>query len=135
MANLLRQDREDAKSFNEGIFQMSIPILVKQLVEKKLTKFCDKRIPEHVKSQVRLEYVIKGNNVTLCEKRPFFLDKEKWTESKIAQFRYDHTENKWTLFCTDRNSKWHEYTVVEPNSDFNEMLKEVDKDPTGIFWG
>ncbi len=66
---------------------MAIPILVKQLIEKKLTKFCDKRIPEQAKSQVQLEYV------TLYEKRPYFLDKDKWT-----------------LFCRDRNSKWHEYT-------------------------
>jgi hypothetical protein len=59
---------------------MAIPILVEQLVEKKLKKFCDMRIPGHVKSQVRLEYVIKGNNITLYEKRLDFLDNKSWID-------------------------------------------------------
>jgi len=35
----------------------------------------------------------------------------------------------------DRNSKWHVYDEIEPATDFESLLQEVDDDPTGIFWG
>jgi len=28
-----------------------------------------------------------------------------------------------------------EYFDTEPTPDLDELLKEVDEDPTGIFWG
>jgi hypothetical protein len=53
----------------------------------------------------------------------------------IAQFRFDPETGKWTLYYADRNSKWHEYTDIEATSHFDELLKGVDSDPTGIFFG
>lgn len=41
----------------------------------------------------------------------------------------------WTLYYADRNSKWHLYYEIEPSADFDDLLREVDEDPTGIFWG
>jgi hypothetical protein len=40
----------------------------------------------------------------------------------------------WTLYYADRNSKWHRYDI-EPSADFDDLLREVDEDPTAIFWG
>jgi hypothetical protein len=46
------------------------------------------------------------------------------------------TFNKqWTLYCMDRNSRWHLYDLIEPSADFDDMLIALDRDPTGIFWG
>jgi hypothetical protein len=53
----------------------------------------------------------------------------------IAQFRFDPSTGQWTLYCADRNSKWHKYLDVEPTSRFDTLLEEVNKDPTGIFFG
>lgn len=53
----------------------------------------------------------------------------------IAQFRFDEETRVWALYCADRNTKWHEYYGLEPNKDLDALLKEVDADPTCIFWG
>lgn len=39
------------------------------------------------------------------------------------------------LYCADRNDKWHKYTRIEPTMNIDKILSEIDKDPTGIFWG
>lgn len=111
---------------------MALPELTKKLVEKTLTAYCENRFPSHVRDQVRLVFKFRGNNVTLLESRPSIHTPEIWVDVSIAQFRFDESK-KWTLFCCDRNSKWHIYDA-EP-SNFEKLLKEVDADPTGIFWG
>lgn len=114
---------------------MALQQITRKLVEKKLSEFYDKKIPEHARSQVHLKYVIRGNSVTLFEERPDFIDKNIWIDSKVAQFRYNPKDNQWTLYYADRNSKWNEYWDLDPNTDFDVLLQEVEEDPTCIFWG
>ncbi len=53
---------------------MALNELLKKRVEKTLDKFCDERIPEKVKDQIKLDYNIRGKYVTLIEKRPHYKD-------------------------------------------------------------
>ena len=114
---------------------MPLPEFTRKLVETKLTKYCEQKIPLHVRHQLRLNYRFRGNQVTLFEERPVFDQPEKWGESVIAQFRFSPQDKKWSLYCADRNSRWHLYTLLAPSADFDDLLKEVDRDPTGIFYG
>lgn len=52
-----------------------------------------------------------------------------------AQFRFDPTELKWTLYLADRNGRWHVYDEIESSPDLVELLREVDADPISIFFG
>lgn len=54
---------------------------------------------------------------------------------KVAQIRYDREARLWSLHWRDRNGRWHPYDDVDPMSDVEAILAEVDRDPTGIFWG
>lgn len=114
---------------------MPLPPLVKQLIEKKLSTYCQKKIPAHLHDQIRLMYKIRGNSVSLHESRPSFFKPDDWVEVPVAQFRYDSKENLWTLYCADRNSRWIPFTNVDPTRNFEKLLLEVDADTTGIFWG
>jgi hypothetical protein len=114
---------------------MPLPPLVKQLIEKKLERYCQKKIPPELHDKIRISYTIRGNTVTLIESRPYFRDPSIWTELKVAQFRYSQEDNTWSLYCADRNEKWHFYDSLDPSADINDLLAEVDRDPTGIFWG
>jgi hypothetical protein len=51
------------------------------------------------------------------------------------RFRYYSGLKEWRLFWRDRNSKWHAYHEAPPAARFEDLLTEVDADPTGIFWG
>jgi len=90
---------------------MPLPSLVRQLVDLKLTKYCENRVPPELQEKIRLFYKIRGNNVTLIESRPYWNDPSEWSELKIAQFRYDPHEKDWTLYCADRNERWHIYLM------------------------
>jgi len=114
---------------------MGLPELVRHLVQVRLTKFCSRRIPPHIRSEIRLSHTIRGNSVTLIEERPFYLDRSRWTRSPVAQFRYDRESRNWSLCCRDRNGRWHLYSRLAPTKNFEVLLREVRADPTGIFWG
>ena len=114
---------------------MAIPDTTSLIIESTLISYIEGKIPAHVRDKVRLSYRFRGNTITLFEHRPVFNKQGKWTDSPVAQFRYNPGGNKWTLYCADRNSRWHRYDDLEPAEDFDVLLQEVDEDPTGIFWG
>ena len=114
---------------------MALPEILIAKASKALEKFCHDRIPPHARDQVKLEFEFRGNTVTLVEVRPVWNDPSRHTHSPIAQFRFDVDSMKWNLYCCDRNSKWHFYTQTEATADFDLLIKEVDSDPTRIFWG
>lgn len=114
---------------------MALPTLVRTLVETKLKKYCEQRVPVHAKSSVRLSFNIRGNSVTLIEQRPLFPGASEWVDTVIAQLRFDSKTSKWTLYCPDRNSRWHKYTESEPEDKIDTLLRHIDEDETGIFWG
>ena len=114
---------------------MPLPEFTIRLVETTLAEYCDQKIPIHVRDQVKLIHKVTGNKVTLMETRPFYCDPLTWTETPIAQFRFDTKTKKWALYFMDRNSKWHLYDLIKSSADFEDMIKALDSDKTGIFWG
>lgn len=114
---------------------MSLPEFTKKLIEEKLTKYCESRIPAQVRNKVKLTFDISGNKVTLIETRPYFKDSSIWTKTPMAQFRFDNKKKQWLIYCIGRNERWRLYDLIKPSSNFDDLLKELDRDPTGIFWG
>ena len=114
---------------------MALPEFTKRMIESKLSSYCEQKVPLHIRDRVKLAFKIRGNSVKLFEQRPAYREKSKWVDVPVAQFRFNPSRSLWTLFCADRNSKWHEYLPAEPTKDFDVLLVEVDKDPTAIFWG
>jgi len=114
---------------------MPLPEFTRRLVETTLTKYCVRKVPPHVRDKIRFGYRIRGNHVTLFTERPRFDQPSEWVDCVVAQFRFNPRDKKWSLYCADRNSRWHLYTLVTPRADFEALLQEVDRDPTGIFFG
>lgn len=113
---------------------MTLPKEARTEVESVMQEYCAKKIPLQHHDKIRMSFGIQGNSVTLYEERPPWDGRGEWSKKSIAQFRYDD-DGMWTLYCADRNSKWHEYDDVDPAEDIQDLLDEVDDDPTGIFWG
>ena len=114
---------------------MHLSEFTRKLIEEKLTEYCLKRVPEQIRDEIKLIFKIRGNNVTLFEKRPAYMEPSNWTENPVAQLRYDEPSNKWFLYYPDRNSKWYPYSRIRPTANLDAILKAIDRDPTGIFWG
>lgn len=115
---------------------MQLPEMVKVLVEKKVGEYCKRKVPPHALHQVNISYKIRGSSVTIFENRaPWHKEITEWTSMPIAQMRFDEKTGKWTLFCADRNDKWHKYLDLDPTKNIDAVLAEIDRDPAGIFWG
>jgi len=40
-----------------------------------------------------------------------------------------------TLYWRDRNLRFHECDRIAPSASIADVLAEIDRDPTGVFWG
>ncbi len=113
---------------------MALSEFTAKMVEKKLGRFCRDKIPEMYHHQVRLGFKIEGDIVTLYEERSMYCDPLTWINMAVAQFRYDEALNRWTLYYADSDFQWHLY-YLKPKADFEILLREIDEDPIGVFWG
>jgi hypothetical protein len=101
-----------------------------------IRRFCQSRTPAHLRDEMRLDVDVRGTSVTISDSRPLWQGAPgEWMSMKIAQLRYEPDAALWTLYWADRNSRWHRYDDLEPTSNLDDVLAEVDEDPTCIFWG
>lgn len=114
----------------------SLPELVRKNVERTVGRYCEDRVPAHIRDKIRVEYEVRGNSVTIAERRPPWREDigTEWSRLTVAQLRYE--DGKWALYWSDRNSRWHPYEEqFEPTPALSAALVEIDDDPTAIFWG
>ena len=116
---------------------MPMPAAIRDDAMRHVSLFCENRVPEHARDEVRLEHSVRGNSITIVERRPPWseLVGPDWTSMKIAQLRYDERSRSWSLYAADRNERWFLYNDVDPAPDVGPLLAEIGEDPTGIFWG
>ncbi|MDA8419414.1 MAG: DUF3024 domain-containing protein [Desulfobacteraceae bacterium] len=115
---------------------MALIELDRRRVERLMRDYCERRVPPQAQDSIRLDFVIRGQKITLIESRPAFRQPGVWVELKIAQFEFDGQARNWRLYCYDRNSKRRAYLEGSDESPrLENLLQEVDADPLGIFWG
>ena len=75
--------------------------------------------------------------MTIVERRAPWREEDgpEWTRFPIVRLRYTKTGRAWSLYWRDRNLHFHEYDRIGPSTRIDELLTEIDRDPTGIFWG
>jgi hypothetical protein len=101
----------------------------------RIRQFCERRVPSHLRDELRVEADVRGRSVTIVECRPpWHPNLTAWSRMRIAQLRYNGTGYLWRLYWADRNGRWHPYDLIDPGS-VDELLAEIDDDPTCIFWG
>ena len=109
---------------------------VPELALARIRRFCHERTPPQFRDQMRLEATARGNSVTIADcTPPWDGEPGEWTRMNIAQLRYEPTSTRWTLYWADRNSRWHRYDDLEPTSSLDDLINEINQDPTCIFFG
>jgi hypothetical protein len=112
---------------------MTLTEFEKRRIDRLLDDFARRRVPSELKDQIRLGWRFRADSVTLWEARPVLSAPARWSESKIARFRRGDGGD-WVLDWPDRNGRWHAYEGLPPRRRVEDLLQEVDDDPTGIFW-
>ncbi|MCA2988947.1 MAG: DUF3024 domain-containing protein [Gemmatimonas sp.] len=79
-------------------------------------------------------YRFEGPAVIFFERRPHFQTR-KWLEEYIAKFRYTKRTGLWSLSCQFRDLKWRAYEPLPASDDLAELVEELERDPTCIFFG
>jgi hypothetical protein len=99
--------------------------------------WCRRRVPEHVQGQVRVECDVEVRQLTIYECRPPWRPDigPEWTRMPIARLRYTKARRTWSLYWRDRNLRWHAYQHAAATGTVQTLLEEIERDPTGIFWG
>jgi hypothetical protein len=116
---------------------VALPEAIAHEVEREVAVFCDARVPAELRNQIRLEFSVRGNAITIMERRPPWRDDlgPDWSSTKVAQLRFEPTGQAWDLYCSDASGRWFRYDEAEPSRDVGPLLDEIDADPTGVFWG
>jgi hypothetical protein len=114
---------------------MPLPELVGQYAAAVVGRYCENKVPPHVRDQIQVSYKIQNDTITIYESRPHWQKPDVWTERTIAQFRYNTKDKLWTLYNSDRNNRWHKHPATGPAATLDPLLEKLDNDPAGIFWG
>jgi len=100
-----------------------------------LEPFCRPSPDPAVRAKLRIKYRLDGAAIVLFESRPRFLEPDEWGEGPVAKFRHIKSRRTWQLFCMHRDLKWHRYEILPEAESLAELVDEVRRDPSGIFWG
>jgi Protein of unknown function (DUF3024) len=100
-------------------------------------RWCAARVPEHARRQVRVECEIAPGHLTIVERRAPWREDfgPEWTRVPIARPRYTAATRSWTLFWRDRNLSFRAYDLLGLSPSIEDLLAELDRGPTCIFWG
>ena len=116
---------------------MDLPLHTARLIELCLARYCERVCPPSFARQVRLAYRIEGCVATLYEVKPAWctVSEVAHRESAVARFVYEPRDGSWRFQHHERGSGWRSYRRLPRSRDFLALLREIDTDPGGIFWG
>lgn len=104
-------------------------------INKVVGGFCRDRIPDHLRSQIKVFYQIRGYEVKIIESRPSFVTSHVWNESPIARLKYDPKMMEWHLFWMRASGRWQKYPGHQHARDLKSMTTEIQNDPHRVFLG
>jgi hypothetical protein len=108
-----------------------------ELDVEQIRQWCRNKVPEHVRDRIRVECDVTNRHLTIYECHPPWREDmgEEWTRVQVARLRYTKTTGLWSLYWSDRNSRFHEYHWYFEAARVEQLLAEIDRDPTNLFWG
>jgi Protein of unknown function (DUF3024) len=103
-----------------------------------VTTYCATKVLSEHDDKIRIEYKVRGKAITIYECRPPWREDfgPEWTSMRICTLRWDPETRLWTLYARDRNDRRLDYPFIDPAPTVKPLLRELDNDPTCIFfWG
>lgn len=103
----------------------------------RVLRYCARRVPEHLRDQIRVECDITPRHLTICECRPPWREDfgPEWTRFPIARLHYTKRTQLWSLYWRDRNLTFHRYEYLDPSPQIQDLVDHLDNSGDPIFWG
>jgi len=100
-------------------------------------RWCANQVPEHIRSEIRVECDVAARHLTICECRPPWREDvgPDWTRFPIARLHYTSTTGLWTLYWRDQNLKYHRYQALDPSPRIQDLLDYLDSRADPSFLG
>ena len=116
--------------------EIELDELIDALVAR-VQRWCEARVPEHARHRVCGKCDVAARHLTILERRAPWRDDygPEWSSFPIARLRYTATINTWILYWRDRHLKFHRYDMIDPAPQIEDLLTDIDRDPSAIFWG
>jgi Protein of unknown function (DUF3024) len=106
-----------------------------QQIHRIVGGLCERRVPDHLRDQIRLNYRVANHEIVICEERPRWDKSSEWIELEIAKLRYVRTRNEWQLYWKRASGKWWPYEPYTGVKNLAAMIREIDLDSDGCFFG
>jgi hypothetical protein len=105
-------------------------------IEKLVGKFVESRRPgPSIRDKVDICFRITGQSFGIFEIRPRWDKPDIKIEIPVAKATYVKTTKIWKLYWKRADMKWHRYKPFGDSKSLDEVLKEIDQDEHGCFWG
>lgn len=112
-----------------------IPLHTTHLVERLLARYCQRICPPGAPHAVPIEYRLHGTRITLVEARLFCGVPGTHRDVGVAQFRYHARHGEWSLYHATESGAWRRHPSLARSRSFVALLREIDADTAGLFWG
>jgi hypothetical protein len=108
---------------------------IPEFQQRQIERWCERRVPGHLRDEVRVECRRRGGAVTILERRAPWSEElgTEWSESRIAQLRYGD-DGHWSVYWSDSNGRWLPHAMPRAKTPVP-LLEEIDRNPGGVFWG
>ena len=106
-----------------------------QRIKKLVGDLCDRRTPEELRDKLRFEYEIEKQNVIVHEVRPVWDNPSEYMKLPMAKLSFVKRQKLWKLYWKRASGKWEKYQPNESDKDLGMLIKEIDKDAFGCFFG
>jgi hypothetical protein len=106
-----------------------------QKIKKIAGGLCTKRTPEDMKDQLRFEYEIQNQTIIILEVRPVWNNPTEYLKLPMAKLSFVKSQNLWKLYWKRASGKWEKYEPRPSDKELSVLVREIDKDVYGCFFG
>lgn len=104
---------------------------------ERVREFCRSRVPADDRDHMRVEMEAERGAITIFECQPPWPPDfgPEWIRQPVARLRFTQQAATWTLSRPDGDGRFSRYDLIGPATSIGVLLQEIERDPTGTFWG
>ena len=106
-------------------------------VEDIVKKYVESIRPKdaEVRKELDFDFSYDGKIVIMYEVRPVWNDPSKIQHLPYVKIRYYKSRQEWNLYWMRASGKWELYRPFPSSKDLQKIIRTIDEDAYGCFYG